>query len=305
MDLINKFVSQAKNLNKVFVFPEGEDERILKAVSLAVKQKIITPILLGDENKIKQKAKKHKIDFTNVQIINPKNKLFHAASMVAAGDADSFIAGTVYSSREVIIASLKTIGLRKGVFIASSFFLMDIPNYLGGEKGNLIYSDASVNINPTAKELAEIAVMSGQTAKLLFDWEPRVALLSFSTKGSAKHPDVDKVALATKLAQKKAKGMNIEGELQVDAALIPEVAKRKVKGKTNGVPGRANVLIFPNLDSGNIAYKLTQRLTNAKAYGPFLQGFNKPISDLSRGATVDDIFGVIVLLSIWSEKLKK
>ena len=301
MDLIKEIVSQVKNLQKVLVFPEGEDERILKAVGLALKHKIIKPILLGDEKVIKREAKKNKIDLTNVKIINPLNKLFYAASMVAKGEADSFVAGAVHTTREVIIAALKTIGLRKNVSVPSSFFLMSIPNYAGGEKGNLIYSDVAVNINPNAKQLAEIAIASGQTAKQLFGWEPRVALLSFSTKGSAKHPDVEKVVQATKLAQKKAKGMKIDGELQADAALIPEVAKRKDKS-SNGVSGKANVLVFPTLDAGNIAYKLTQRLANAKAYGPILQGFNKPISDLSRGATVDDIFGVIVLLSVWSER---
>jgi phosphate acetyltransferase len=305
MDVIKKVISQAKNLNKVFVFPEGEDLRILKAVSLATKHNIIVPILLGNKSKIVEKARRNKIDITNIKIINPKNKLLHAANMVAKGEADSFIAGAVYTSRDVIIASLKTIGLKKGVSVPSSFFLMDIPNYSGGEKGSLIYSDASVNINPTAKELAEIAIISGQTAKQLLGWDPRVALLSFSTHGSAKHPNVDKVVQATKLAKKKVPTMKIEGELQADAALVPEISKRKIKGKTNGVPGRANVLVFPNLDAGNIAYKLTQRLTNAKAYGPILQGFARPISDLSRGATVDDIVGVIALLSVWCEKQEK
>jgi len=304
MDIIKKIISQATGLNRRFVFPEGEDERILKAVSLAVKKNIISPILLGNESKIKEIAKKNKISLTNIKIITPKDSrgpLYHAASMVAAGDADSFVAGAVYPTREVIIASLKIIGLRKNVSIPSSFFLMNIPNYSGGENGDLIFSDVAVNINPTAKELAEIAVLSGQTAKRLLGWEPRVALLSFSTHGSAKHPDVNKVIQATKLAKKKAKGMKIEGELQADAALVPEIAKRKVQGSSK-VAGHANVLIFPDLNSGNLCYKLTQRLANARAYGPILLGFNKPISDLSRGATVGDILGVIALLSIWSEK---
>ena len=304
MDIIKKIISQNKNPHKTFVFPEGEDERILKAVSLAVKHKLINPIVRGDENIIKEIAKRNRINLKNIKIITPKdskNPLYHAASMVAAGDADSFVAGAVYPTREVIIASLKIIGLRKNVFIPSSFFLMNIPNYSGGENGNLIFSDVAVNINPTAKELAEIAILSGQTAKRLLGWEPRVALLSFSTYGSARHPDVDKVVQATKIAKKKAKGMKIEGELQADAALVPEVAKRKVQGSSK-VAGHANVLIFPDLNSGNLCYKLTQRLANAKAYGPILLGFNKPISDLSRGATVEDILGVIALLSIWSEK---
>ena len=304
MDIIKKIISQTKNPNKTFVFPEGEDERILKAASLAVKHKIINTIVLGDENIIKEIAKKNKISLKDVKIITPndaRGPLYHAASMVASGDADSFVAGAVYPTREVIIASLKVIGLKKDVSIPSSFFLMNIPNYSGGEKGNLIFSDVAVNINPAAKELAEIAILSGQIAKELLGWEPRVALLSFSTHGSAKHPDVDKVVQATKIAKTKAKGMKIDGELQADAALVPEVAQRKVSGSSK-VAGHANVLIFPDLNSGNLCYKLTQRLAKAKAYGPILLGFNKPISDLSRGASVDDILGVIALLSIWSEK---
>jgi phosphate acetyltransferase len=304
MDLIKKIISQSKNLNKIFVFPEGEDERILNAVSIAVRNKIIQAILLGDEKIIKAKAKKNEISLTNIKILNPKNKLFHAANMVKAGEADSFVAGAVHTTRDVIITSLKTIGLRKGVSVPSSFFLMSIPKYSGGENGNLIFSDVAVNINPNAKELAEITVASGLIAKNLFNWDPKVALLSFSTRGSAKHPDVEKISLATKLAKKLAPNMSIDGELQADSALVPEIADRKVSGGSS-VAGHANVLIFPDLNSGNLAYKLTQQLANAHAYGPILLGFNKPISDLSRGATVDEIVGVIALLSVLCEQDKK
>jgi len=333
LDLIKKIISQVRNLNKRFVFPEGEDERILKAISFVIKKRIIKPIVLGDENEIKRKAKKYKINVADIEIINPKkNKnlmkyahlyskkskiplktaelitqkpLFYATLMIAAGDADCLVAGAVYSSGEVIAVCKKIIGLQKGISVPSSFFLMNIPNYSGGEKGNLIYSDASVNPNPSAKELADIALISGQTAKRLFGWDPRVALLSFSTKGSAEHPDVCKVVQATELAKMKAKGMKIDGEFQADTALVPEVAKKKIKGKAGLVAGKANVLIFPDLDAGNIAYKLTQRLAGAKAYGPFLQGFASPVSDLSRGATVEDIIGVIAVLSYWSKRWKK
>ncbi len=332
MELIKKIISQSRNLNKKFVFPEGEDERILRAVNLAVKQKIIKPILLGDEDEIKKLARKNKINLSKIKIINPrknknlekytnfyskKNKislktaelisqkpLFFASLMLANGDADCMIAGAVYSSEEVIAVSKDIIGLQKNISVPSSFFLMSVPNYSGGEKGNILYSDASVNPNPTAEELADIAIVTGQTAKKLFGWNPKVALLSFSTYGSADHPDVQKVVQATKFAKAKSKWMNIEGELQADSALVLDVAKKKIKGKLGTVAGKANALIFPDLDAGNIAYKLTQRLANAKAYGPILQGFAKPISDLSRGATVEDIFGVIALLSIWSEKSK-
>ena len=196
------------------------------------------------------------------------------------------------------------IGLQQGISVPSSFFIMTIPGYKGGEQGALLYADASVNPNPTAEELADIAVISGQTAKKLLNWKPRIAMLSFSTKGSAEHPDVSKVIKATNIAKKKIKGLAIDGELQADSALVMSTAKRKIKEKIGDVAGKANILIFPDLDAGNIAYKLTQILAKANAYGPILQGFAKPVSDLSRGATVEDITGVIAMLSVWSKRWK-
>jgi len=324
LDLIKKIIYQAKSLNKIFIFPEGEDERILKAVAIAAKNRLIKPIVLGEEAEIKNKAKKLNINMKKIKIINPsksdnlkkyaiiyskkkkislgtaelivRKPLFYSALAVAAGDAEGMIAGAIYSSGDVIAVSKGIIGLQKNVSVPSSFFLMSIPHYQGGEKGYLIYADASVNPNPSSKELADIAVVSGQTAKKLFGWKARVAMLSFSSKGSAEHPDVCKVIQATEIAKKKAKGIAIDGELQADSALVSSVAKKKIKGNIGPVAGKANVLIFPDLDAANIAYKLTQRLANAKAYGPILQGFARPISDLSRGATVEDIYGVIALL---------
>lgn len=313
MDVICSIKKRAKGLNKKIIFPEGDDERIKKAVDMAVKEKMIIPILVN-ENKIKKSkeldryAKEYSKRFKVSESVAKSimlHPLFYSAMAVSLGDADGIVGGCVYTSGDMITVSTQIIGLQKKVSVPSSFFLMNIPNYDGGEKGNLIYADASVNPNPTEEELADIAIVSGQTAKNLFGWEPRVAILSFSTKGSAEHPDVCKVIKATKIAKKKGKEINIDGELQADSALVLDVAKKKIKNKLGNVAGRANVLVFPDLDAGNIAYKLTQRLAKAKAYGPILQGFSKPVSDLSRGATIEDIFGVIAILCVWSERWKK
>lgn len=331
MDLIQDIRNKAKGLNKKIIFPEATDERILKAVEQTTKQRIIKAILVGNEKEIKAKAKSLKINLNRVEIIDPlkinldkyvkaysrkakvkqgtarliiQKPLFFSAMALSLGYADAMVAGATHTSGDVIAVSENIIGLQKNIKVPSSFFLMSIPGYKGGENGSLIYSDASVNPNPNSEELADIAIISGQTAKNLFRWKPRIAILSFSTKGSAEHPDVCKVIKATEIARKKSKGINIDGELQADSALVMLTAKRKMKN-TGNVAGKANVLIFPNLDAGNIAYKLTQILAKAKAYGPILQGFAKPVSDLSRGATVEDIIGTISILAVWAKRWKK
>jgi phosphate acetyltransferase len=332
MDIIQKIKKQAKGLRKKIIFPEATDERILKAVEQATRRKIIKAILVGNENEIKAKARSAGVNLKGIEIINPvksrnlekyaslyskktktgkqtalliaQKPLFFAALAVSAGHADGMVAGAVHTSGDVIAVSKNIIGLQKGISVPSSFFIMTIPNYQGGENGALLYADASVNPNPTAEELADIAVISGQTAKRLLKWKPRIAMLSFSTKGSAEHPDVCKVIKAAEIARKKSKGLAIEGELQADSALVLSTAKKKIKGKIGNVAGRANVLIFPDLDAGNITYKITQILAKANAYGPILQGFARPVSDLSRGATVEDINGVIAILAVWSKRWK-
>jgi phosphate acetyltransferase len=332
LDIIQHIKSRAKGLNARLIFPEGEDERILQAAYFALKMRFAKPILVGDHRLIDRAAKKLKINLKGMQIVEPSKSrhleryaslyskktktsmrtasliaqrpLFFASLALAAGDVDGMVAGAVHTSGDVITISRELIGLQKGISVPSSFFIMTIPGYKGGEKGALLYADASVNPNPNEKELADIALTTGKTAKSLLRWNPKVAILSFSTKGSAEHPDVCKVIHATDIAKKKAKGLAIDGELQADSALVPAVAKKKIKGKVGNVAGKANVLIFPDLDAGNIAYKLTQRLANANAYGPILQGFAKPVSDLSRGATVEDIIGVIAIVSVWSKRWK-
>ena len=328
MNIMEEIMKKARECPEVIVLPEAEDERILKAAEIAVKEKIAYPVLLGDENDIQKKAAEIGVELKGLKIINPKDSpdldryvslyckireskrineriarrilsknLYFGAMMVRAGDADGMVAGAINLSASVIRAGGLIIELQKDISVPSSFFVMDIPNFEGGENGVLIFADAAVNPDPDASQLADIAIASARSAKTLLGWEPRVAMLSFSTKGSAHHALTRKVVEATEIAKKKAPDLLIDGELQADAAIVPEVAKRKVK-EESPVAGRANVLIFPDLNAANIAYKLVQHTANAAAYGPILQGFRRPISDLSRGAKVNDIVGAIAIVCI-------
>ncbi|MEM4230596.1 MAG: phosphate acyltransferase [Candidatus Pacearchaeota archaeon] len=333
MRLIDKIKEKSKGLQKKIIFPEATDERILKAVIEATKNNIIKGVLVGKEKEIKNKASALDLNLEGIEIIEPlisknfkryvsayakktgtpektaelivQQPLFFSALAVLLKDVDGMVAGAIHTSGDVIAVCKNIIGLQKNIVVPSSFFLMSIPNYEGGENGTLMYADASVNPNPTPEELADIAIMSAQSAKKLLGWKPRVAMLSFSTKGSAEHHDVCKVIKATEIARKKAKKMKlnfeIDGELQADSALVLETARKKIAGNIGKVAGRANILIFPDLDAGNIAYKLTQILAKANAYGPILQGFNRPVSDLSRGANVEDIIGVISIVAVWAD----
>jgi len=313
------------------IIPEGEDERLVKAAAIAKSEKLASPVFVGNKKKIEEAALKANADISGMPIIDlsegvpekyinayvsirkvpPKlaeklleNPLFLAALMVRTGEADAMIAGAVATSGDVITAAEGIMGLREGVSVPSSFFIMEIPGYESKEGGLLLFADSSVNIEPTAEQLADIAITTAHTAEELLGWTPRVAMLSFSTKGSAIHPRADKIIEATKIANRKAPEIAIDGELQGDSALVESTAKKKMKEKGK-VGGRANVLIFPDLDSGNISYKLVQTLAKANAYGPVLQGFSMPVSDLSRGAKAEDIVGTMAILSTWARKVKK
>ncbi len=332
MSLMEQIKAKARADKKHILLPEGPEERTVQAAAKITADGIAKVTLLGDPGAIRASAEKLGVSLNGVDIVDPStdsdlanyielfyemrkekgvdmdkasktmhNPLFYAAMMIRQGRADGMVAGALCTTGDTLRPGLQIVKMAKGISVVSSCFIMDVPNKAYGDEGTLVFGDCAVNPCPTAEQLAAIAISTASTAKALCGIEPRVAMLSFSTKGSAKHELVDKVAAATKLAHELAPELNLDGELQADAALVEKVGQLKSPGSP--VAGKANVLIFPDLQAGNIGYKLVQRLAGAEAIGPICQGFKYPINDLSRGCSVDDIVSVVAITAVQAQNL--
>ena len=332
MGFVELLKKRAKESVKTIVLPETEDMRTLEATDKILKEGVAKIILIGNEEEINKKAAEGGFDISGAQIVDPEKSdrtqayidkfvelrakkgmtpekakeilhtqyPYYGVMMVKMGDADGMVSGACHSTADTLRPCLQILKTKPGTKLVSAFFLMVVPNCDMGANGTFIFADAGLEQNPDPEKLANIAISSADSFKLLVEKEPVVAMLSHSTKGSAKHADVDKVVEATKIAQELAPELALDGELQLDAAIVPSVGESKAPGSK--VAGHANVLVFPDLDAGNIGYKLVQRLAKAEAYGPLTQGIAAPVNDLSRGCSAEDIVGVVAITAVQAQQ---
>ena len=331
MKFIDEIKARAKQDVKTIVLPESRDKTTLIAAAQVLKEGTAKIVMVGDEEKIRDGAHWLDVELDGISVVNPEtspkldeyvnllyelrkkkgmtlesareqllnNYIMFGVMMVKCKDADGMVAGCCHATADVLRPSLQILKTAPGTELVSGFFILDVPNCEYGANGTFLFADCGLNQDPNSEEMAAIAHSSSKSFRNLVGGDPIIAMLSHSTKGSAKHPLVDKVVEATRIAHEKYPQLVIDGELQTDAAIVPEVAKSKAPG--SDVAGKANVLVFPNLDCGNISYKLVQRLAKAEAYGPMLQGLSSPVNDLSRGCSAEDITGVIALTAVQAQ----
>ncbi len=334
MSFIDRIKKEAEKEIKTIVLPESEDIRVLEATQIVIEEGFANIILIGNPDDINKLAEEHNINLTGAQIVNPatysnfskyandlyelrknkgmtlnqakellmSNSRYFATMMVKEGDADGFVSGAANPTADTLRPALQILKAAPGTKLVSAFFIMVLPDNEYGEDGVFIFADSGLNEYPDAEALSEIAISSSKSFKELVGKEPKVAMLSYSTHGSAHSPLTDKVVEATKLVKEKEPDLICDGEIQLDAAIIPEIAERKAPGSP--LKGKANILIFPDLDAGNIGYKLTQRFGHAEAYGPLCQGVSKAVNDLSRGCSSRDIAGVVAITAVQAQYIK-
>lgn len=330
MDFIENIKQRAKKEIKKIVLPEASDLRIIKAAAIALKEEYAEIVLIGDEVSINKLAEENNLDISKAEIVNPlksekskiyaeklyelrkakgmtleqaeeliKNEVYFGMMMVKLDEADGLVSGAIHSTSDTLRPALQILKTAPGTKLVSAFFLMVVPDCEYGENGVFVFGDCGLNQNPTAEELVEIAHSSSKSFEQLVGKESKIAMLSYSTKGSAKSELTQKVIDATNMVKETYPELKVDGELQLDAAIVPEVGKSKAPD--SNIAGYANTLIFPDLDAGNIGYKLTQRLGKAEAYGPLCQGIAKPVNDLSRGCSAEDVAGVIAITAVQAQ----